>query len=240
MRSARRCMRLLRPYGNTRNHGEGRNDCRPQEGKGHHALIPAPAPERKVTFRGILGSYPCPYARTGHHPRMDPASTQPAHEIISRLGLQPHPEGGFYAETFRSHLKVTLPDGRERSAGTAIHFLLPAGSFSALHRVSSDETWHHYQGSPLELLLIHPDGRAVMLLLGGDLSRGERPHAVVPAGVWQGARPLSAKVDGGGYSFVGCTVAPGFEFEDFEMPGRAALLELFPEHQDMILEFTNP
>lgn len=155
-----------------------------------------------------------------------------AKEIVERLGLKPHPEGGHFAETFRSPLRVKLADGRERAAGTAIHFLLGEGEFSALHRVASDETWHHYSGAPVDLLLIHPDGRSESLRLGSDMATGERPQIIVPAGIWQAARTC------GEYTLVGCTVSPGFEFEDFGMPSRAELLTLFPQHRDLVIRFT--
>jgi len=154
-------------------------------------------------------------------------------DVITRLGLKPHPEGGYYAETFRSKESVTLADGRLRSASTAIHFLLPSGSFSALHRVAADETWHHYGGEPLELVTISPEGFLERVILGPDLEVGQRPQHVVLSGWWQGARPLQ-----GDFSLNGCTVAPGFDFADFEMPARAVLLKLFPQHAAVILEFT--
>ncbi|HEY2293349.1 MAG TPA: cupin domain-containing protein [Thermoanaerobaculia bacterium] len=130
-----------------------------------------------------------------------------AEEVVEILGLQPHPEGGFYRETFRA----PASDGA-RAASTAIYYLLRAGDVSAWHRVvDADEVWHHYAGAPLELTL-SPDGRErTSLRLGPDLAAGERPQAVVPAGIWQAARPL------GGWVLVGCTVAPGFEFASFEM-----------------------
>jgi uncharacterized protein len=130
-----------------------------------------------------------------------------AEQVVELLGLQPHPEGGFYRETFRA----PAPDGA-RAASTAIYYLLRAGDVSAWHRVvDADEVWHHYAGAPLELIL-SPDGRErTSLRLGADLTAGERPQAVVPAGVWQAARPR------GGWVLVGCTVAPGFEFASFEM-----------------------
>ena len=156
-------------------------------------------------------------------------------EIIARLGLTSHPEGGYYAETFRSKEVVTLADGRLRSASTAIHFLLPAGSFLALHRVAADEVWHHYGGSPLELVTISPAGNLETIFLGRDLFLGQQPQHVVPSGWWQGARPLDK-----GTTLTGCTVAPGFDFQDFEMPSRSVLLELFPQHGPVILEFTYP
>jgi hypothetical protein len=161
-----------------------------------------------------------------------------AEQIIRRLGLAPHPEGGYYAETFRSEERVTLADGRVRSAGTAIYFLLPEGAFSALHRVAADEAWHHYSGAPLELVTISPEAVLQRILLGNNFAAGERPQHVVPAGHWQGARPLPADNEGSRFTLVGCTVSPGFDFADFEMPGRSELVTLFPEHRELILEFT--
>jgi predicted cupin superfamily sugar epimerase len=127
-----------------------------------------------------------------------------AEEIIARLGLQPHPEGGHYREMFRAA-------DRPRGAGTAIYFLLKAGERSHWHRVDADEIWHHYAGAPLELSLSE-DGRAVHhLRLGSDLEVGERPQGVVPRHVWQAARSL------GRWTLVGCTVSPAFEFGGFEL-----------------------
>ncbi|HEU5040810.1 MAG TPA: cupin domain-containing protein [Gemmatimonadales bacterium] len=147
-----------------------------------------------------------------------------AEETARRLELRPHPEGGFYRETFRSPLMVTLPDGRVRHASTAIHFLLPAGTHSTWHRVAADEVWHHYDGGALWLYRL---GLPDLYLDAGT------PQAVVPAGVWQAAEPVSGAV------LVGCTVAPGFDFADFvlgdadrlgaEFPGEAALIRRLAE-----------
>jgi len=132
---------------------------------------------------------------------------QTADEIIALLGLTPHPEGGFFKETFRD--ARTLGDGR--AASTAIHFLLKGGQISRWHRVDAAEVWHWYAGVPLELGIAPPGKPAQIVLLGVDLANGERPQVVVPAGHWQQARSL------GDYTLVGCTVAPGFEFAGFEM-----------------------
>ena len=149
--------------------------------------------------------------------------------LIERLGLAAHPEGGFFKETFRSTAVISLPDGRVRAASTAIYYLLPSGTFSSWHRVSSDEVWHFYGGAPLKLLTIDGEGRLETIILGHDISAGELPQHVVRAGFWQGAKPM-----GSGSSLLGCTVAPGFDFEDFEMPVRAELEKLFPQHLDAI------
>jgi predicted cupin superfamily sugar epimerase len=158
-------------------------------------------------------------------------------EIITRLGLQPHPEGGYFVEAFRSPQLLSLPDGRVRAASTAVYYLLPFGVCSAWHRVSSDEVWHFYGGAPLRLVTIEGEGNFKEVLLGDSLAEGQLPQHVIPAGVWQAAKP-----EGGveNWSLLGCTVAPGFDFEDFEMPDHGELLELFPQHQERILEFTNP
>ncbi len=134
-----------------------------------------------------------------------------ARAIVDALGLSPHPEGGYYRETFRAPLAVATARG-PRAASTAIYYLLPAGATSARHRVASDEVWHHYSGDALELAVLHPDGRRETVVLGPDVAAGERPQAVVPAGAWQSARPLGAR-----FALCGCTVAPGFEFADLEL-----------------------
>lgn len=128
-----------------------------------------------------------------------------AEEVIRLLGLQPHPEGGHYRETFRD---AEGPGGRAYS--TAVYFLLKAGEVSRWHRVDAAEVWHWYAGAPLELD-IHAEGGTRSHLLGPDLAAGARPQAVVPANAWQQARPL------GDWTLAGCTVAPGFEFSGFEL-----------------------
>ena len=164
--------------------------------------------------------------------------TLTADEVVRLLELSPHPEGGFYRETFRApDLPVPLPDRGVRAASTAIYFLLRQGDFSALHRVRSDEAWHHYLGAPLELHLFDDAGHSVVVL-GPDLARGERPQAVVPRGVFQGARLAASDRAGHHFALVGCTVAPGFDFLDFEMPSRAALFAEFPGHRALVEDLT--
>jgi predicted cupin superfamily sugar epimerase len=158
--------------------------------------------------------------------------------VVEQLGLGPHPEGGHFAETFRSALGVaSAAHSSERSASTAIYFLLATDEFSAFHRVRSDEVWHRYAGDVLELHSIDDQGRHERRLLGTDLVWGERPQIVIPAGVWQAARPMRGP---SGYVLVGCTVAPGFEFADFEMPERDELVRRYPEHRRVIEELTRP
>jgi len=155
--------------------------------------------------------------------------------LVKRLGLAPHPEGGFYRETWRSAALVRAegdPRGA-RAASTAIYFLLPAGTFSALHRVASDEAWHHYDGDPLDLHLLDAHGTHSVVPLGRDFTRGEVPQYVVSAGLWQAAVPRGER-----YALAGCTVAPGFDFADFEMPARADLLARFPAHAQLVARLT--
>ncbi len=131
-----------------------------------------------------------------------------ADQVIAALDLAPHPEGGFYRETFRDDL-VLGQDGR--AASTAIYFLLRRGEASRWHRVDAAEVWHWYGGSRLELAIKDRDRALMTVTLGTNLTAGERPQAIVPAGAWQQSRSL------GDYSLVGCTVAPGFTFAGFEM-----------------------
>ncbi len=129
-----------------------------------------------------------------------------AAEVIRRLSLSPHPEGGHFRETFRD--PRTLPDGR--AASTAIYFLLRRGERSHWHRIDAAELWHWYAGAPLRLCMAG-DGATKTLLLGADLTSGAEPQAVVPAGSWQMAESL------GDWTLCGCTVAPGFEFRHLEL-----------------------
>lgn len=145
--------------------------------------------------------------------------------LIQQLGLAPHPEGGFYRESFRSTARVHAGGRPSRSALTTIYFLLAAGSFSAWHRVRSDEVWHWYEGEPLELLLASPDFSVVQRHGLGPVGSSTEPLITVPADWWQAARPL------GEYALCGCTVAPGFEFADFSFlrddPEASAALQRF-------------
>lgn len=160
---------------------------------------------------------------------------------IAALALAPHPEGGWFRETYRAsdvlpraHLPARF--GGPRAVSTAIYFLLRRGEFSALHRIRSDEIWHLYAGGPLGLTLLYPDGRATRLRLGTDVTRGDAPQAVVPAGCWYGAW----LEDGAPFALTGGTVAPGFDFEDFELGTRRELLARFPQHRALIEPLTHP
>ncbi len=139
-----------------------------------------------------------------------------AEELISSLGLIPHPEGGYFRELHRARSRVQPLDGRaERSALTTIYFLLPAGEVSQWHRVASDEVWHHYEGDALDLFIADAAFEHVTRHVIGPVRDQLSPEHVVPAGWWQAAR------SSGAYTLVGCVVGPGFEFADFEMLGDA-------------------
>jgi predicted cupin superfamily sugar epimerase len=163
-----------------------------------------------------------------------------ADELIRHLNLTPHPkEGGYFRETYRSFetfSAAVLPQhyGGERSAGTAIYYLLTPNTFSALHRLQTDEIFHFYLGSPLRMLQLFPDGGGRTILLGSDVLAGQQLQAVVPRGVWQG----SFLEPDGDFALVGCTVAPGFDYADYEHGRREALLQKFPEHADLIRRLT--
>jgi predicted cupin superfamily sugar epimerase len=165
-----------------------------------------------------------------------------ADELIARLNLQPHPkEGGFFRETYRS--AETLPAsslpgryGGDRSASTAIYYLLTPTTFSALHRLKTDEVFHFYLGSPVRMLQLLPDGTGRTVVLGPDLGAGQQVQVVVPAGVWQG----SVIEPGGDFALLGCTVAPGFDYADYEGGGRAELLHRYREHAELIRRLTPP
>ncbi len=154
-------------------------------------------------------------------------------DIVKELGLKPHPEGGWYRETYRCRAGLRTPRGR-RSLCTAILFLLEEGQVSRLHRIKSDELWHFHSGGPLRVSALAPGGGLETFLLGPDPARGHLPQAAVPAGRWFGAAPEK----GAGYSLAACTVSPGFDFRDFELGGRDALLKKFPRHKALIRKLT--
>jgi uncharacterized protein len=157
-----------------------------------------------------------------------PGARSRAAALIERLRLAPHPEGGHFAEVFRSGTQVQPLDGRpRRTAVTTIYFLLRAGEVSRWHRVSSDEVWHFYEGAPLELWLADAALSRVERQLLGPLGQGTEPVRVAPSGAWQAARPT------GEYTLVGCSVGPGFDFDDFtllrETPADAVMRARHPD-----------
>jgi predicted cupin superfamily sugar epimerase len=164
-----------------------------------------------------------------------------AGDWIARLGLVPHPEGGWYRETYRA--ADVIPHGAlpprfsgSRHASTAVYFLITRDAFSALHRIRSDELWHFYAGDPVTLTILDADrrGSLVTLRLGGDPAGDGLPQAVIPAGAWFGAEVAAP----GAFALVGCTVAPGFDFADFELAARADLMARYPQHRAAIERLT--
>ncbi len=158
-----------------------------------------------------------------------------AKEWIENLDLIKHPEGGWYRENYRSSeiiLKENLPDRftGDRSFSTSIYFLLSSDEFSAFHRIKQDEIWHFYDGSPLTIHIIDEEGNYFDLLLGKEFSENESLQVVVKAGCLFGA---SLKEENS-YSLVGCSVAPGFDFDDFEMPSRTILMKQYPKYKTII------
>ena len=157
-----------------------------------------------------------------------------AGHYIEHLGLLPHPEGGYYKESYRSTDTIAascLPGfGGDRSFSTAIYFLLEQGDFSAFHRIKSDECWHFYEGGILLIHVLQQNGEHVCKRLGKNLGEGELLQFVVPAGAWFASEPA---VDNS-FALVGCTVAPGFDFADFEMAKKESLVQEFPKHTSLI------
>jgi predicted cupin superfamily sugar epimerase len=166
---------------------------------------------------------------------MDTGLNLNANELINMLQLEPHPEGGYYSRTYASDEQVpaaVLPArfGGDRIISTAIYFLLEGKDYSAFHRIKSDELWHFYTGGGLHIYVIHPDGRGEVLFLGNDLANGYRFQQLVKAGCWFASKPASEN----SFSLVGCTVAPGFDFADFEMAKREQLLKEYSQHEQWI------
>ena len=160
-------------------------------------------------------------------------------EIVKRLEMTPHPEGGFYKETYRSSgviPKDVLKNGfmGERNYCTAIYFLLTSDNFSAFHKIKQDEIWHYYEGSSLCVHVISLDGKYNKYKVGMGLDNDELPQLVVPAGCWF----ASGVKNNNSYSLVGCTVSPGFDFEDFELAKRNDLIQKYPKYEEVITQFT--
>ncbi|HSC54588.1 MAG TPA: cupin domain-containing protein [Phnomibacter sp.] len=154
-------------------------------------------------------------------------------KLIQQYALAPHPEGGYYAETYRSATMVPTAAGM-RPASTAIYFLLTKGNFSAFHRIKSDEGWHHYTGDKVQVHVIHPNGNYECICLGKNIEQGEQVQAMVQAGSWFASETIGPT----GFALVGCTVAPGFDFADFELANRAELQQEFLLHADLIARLT--
>ncbi len=161
-----------------------------------------------------------------------------AQEVIDALHLEKHPsEGGYFYETYRSPEIVSSLDRGQRSWSTAIYYLLSdeTGVFSEMHRLALDEVFHFYLGDPVEMLHLYPDGRGERVILGTDLVTGMRPQVVVSGGVWQGCRVLGGKY---GFALMGTTVAPGFEYSDYESGCRGQLVQAYPQFTEQIAVLT--
>lgn len=160
-------------------------------------------------------------------------------EIIEHFQLEPHPEGGYFKEVYRSKgviLKSALDPSYsgDRNHSTSIYFLLTSDNFSAFHKVNQDESWHFYQGSAIELHMISPKGEHSKIVIGHDYKNGQVPQFIVPGGYWFAAKVIKPN----SFAFVGCGVAPGFDFDDFVLADRQKLSAQFPEHQKIISEFS--
>ena len=163
-----------------------------------------------------------------------------ADQIIALLNLTPHPkEGGYFRETYRSSETIsekTLPSRYKgmRSLATAIYYLLTPETFSAMHRLQSDEIFHFYLGAPVEMLQLWPDGSGKVLTLGSDLHYGMQPQVIVPRGVWQGTRLFK----NGKFALLSTTVSPGFESADYESGQRDELIKSYPQFREWIIALT--
>lgn len=160
-------------------------------------------------------------------------------KLIQLLDLLPHPEGGFYKETYRSEGSISkdaLPTNYagDRSYSTGIYFMLTANTFSAFHKIKQDEMWHFYDGAPIELHMITDTGDYSCVHIGRDLENNEHLQYVVPGGIWFASRVK----ENAEFSLLGCTVSPGFDFADFILPNTTEMTKLFPQHAEIIRELT--
>lgn len=165
--------------------------------------------------------------------------TERIKKIIEELNLERHPEGGFFKETYRSPLRIAAkelghPFTGDRNVSTCIYFLLTNDQFSAFHRIRQDEIWHFYEGDSIMIHMISSNGKYSIVTIGNDWSSGHLPQFVVPAGTWF----ASEVIKDGSYSLAGCTVSPGFDFNDFELAKRQELTDEFPQHSLVINRLT--
>lgn len=162
-----------------------------------------------------------------------------AENIAKKLNMQPHPEGGYYKETYRSEgfiSEASLDDdiSGSRNYSTGIYFMLTSDTFSAFHRIKQDEMWHFYKGAPLRLHIISKSGDYSNVIIGNDIEKGETPQFTVKSRDWFASEVIGKN----NYSLVGCTVSPGFDFRDFELPERDFLISKFPQHSEIITKLT--
>ncbi len=175
-----------------------------------------------------------------HGPSSEQPSSLSSSGLIDSLCLEPHPEGGYYREIYRSRIKVPKPQlsddfSGDRYLSTHIYFLLHGSDISKFHRLKGDELWHHYLGAGLTIHLIDNDGTHVIRRLGKNTAAEQQPCVEIPAGTW-----FAAECDNpDGYALVGCSVFPGFEFDDFELARRDALYNLYPQHASLIARFSS-
>ena len=163
-----------------------------------------------------------------------------AEKIIKKLGLIAHPEGGYYRENYRSNGQISPSSlwkgaSGSRNYSTGIYFLLKQDQFSAFHKIKQDEMWHHYMGGTLLLHIIDNKGKYTKVKIGKNIHKGEYLQYVVPANYWF----ASEVQDKTSYSLCGCTVSPGFDFKDFEMPSKNVLINKYPLHKDIITKLTH-
>ena len=155
--------------------------------------------------------------------------------LITTLGLQPHPEGGYFKEVYRSKGMIEINDDQlqlfgKRNYSTSIYFLITSDEYSAFHRIHQDELWHFYEGSPVSIYVISPEGTLEIFKVGNDINSGQEFQVTIPANHW-----FAAKIEKpNAYSLVGCTVSPGFDFSDFELATKKDLLQQFPQHKDIV------
>ncbi|MDU8885564.1 cupin domain-containing protein [Yeosuana sp. MJ-SS3] len=159
--------------------------------------------------------------------------------LIKELDLQPHPEGGFFKEVYRSTGTIGSEslDSRysgKRNYATSIYFLLTSDTFSAFHKINQDEVWHFYDGSPIKIHMISEDGEYSYVIVGRNLKDGEKLQFVVPGGSWFAANVINQN----DYSLVGCTVSPGFDFKDFQLADRNELIAQYPKYKEIIFNLT--
>lgn len=157
---------------------------------------------------------------------------------ISNLNLQTHPEGGFFAETYRSDEEISndaLPERYDsgRCFSTSIFFLLTRDTYSKFHKLKSDEIWHYNYGGKLNIYCIEPDGKMTVHSFGPDIDKGDKLQFTIPKNTW-----FAAEVSEGEYVLLSCTVAPGFDFDDFELADTTALIETFPLHSNIISQYS--
>ncbi|HEX7366289.1 MAG TPA: cupin domain-containing protein [Pelobium sp.] len=154
-----------------------------------------------------------------------------ARYYIDKLGLTAHPEGGFYTETYRGKQEILNSEGNERNISTAIYFLLTGNQKSHFHRIKSDELWFHHDGNTIVINVIR-NNKLEMIHLGKDLEKGEVLQASIPANCWFASHVKGKK----GFALVSCTVAPGFDFADFEMAKKRDLTYQYPAYKDVFAE----